>query len=274
MEDHKSTRKLFQSRSHVKPYFRFTLQIFLIHFVLTMIATKLWPLLEGNVIHYITHECRSQRIRADNLHDIAADIVLYMQLCCKKTSYLGKYMFCNIFTFVLLTGQTIFFLLTLQGFETDASYLSGIYQVLKWHMEPSIYREDPLIKIFPRLLGCDYSTFGYTGTIQQHSFLCVSAFNATNEKLHIYAALVLFILLIAFLANFLYTWVVLGFISNITSNKNQHVKTLITMPLDQRFILLLVSKNVDKVIWEAVLDKIAETEIKFNKKQQTFIDIA
>ncbi|GAB6027655.1 hypothetical protein CHUAL_001897 [Chamberlinius hualienensis] len=46
-----------------------------------------------------------------------------------------------------------------------------------------IYRTDPLMSIFPRMVKCSYYDFGAGGSVQSHDVLCVLPYNVYNEKL-------------------------------------------------------------------------------------------
>ncbi|XP_065225063.1 innexin inx3-like [Planococcus citri] len=47
-------------------------------------------------------------------------------------------------------------------------------------------REDPNLKVFPRLANCDYRKYGDSGVVQKHSLVCVLGFNVLNEKIYLF----------------------------------------------------------------------------------------
>lgn len=51
-------------------------------------------------------------------------------------------------------------------------------------MDPEL-RDDPMIKIFPRVTKCTFHKYGPSGSIQTHDALCVLALNILNEKIYI-----------------------------------------------------------------------------------------
>ncbi len=89
----KDLRMLKQEKEHVSPYFRFAVLVFLIQFVLTMIAKNIWRFAEGNQVMCATHGCRGERPEGDKFDATVKDIILYVNNFRKRTNYFSKYLF-------------------------------------------------------------------------------------------------------------------------------------------------------------------------------------
>lgn len=69
-------------------------------------------------------------------------------------------------------------------------FLGGSFYNLGWKWfsyTHSEYLDDPLVRVFPRLVKCSFHRYGFTGTIEVKDALCFLPLNIVNEK--IYAAL-------------------------------------------------------------------------------------
>jgi hypothetical protein len=164
-----------------------------------MIATHTWTLMEGNHVMYMTDGCRGEM--ADNDQDkkdaIIADMILYMSNFQKKRNYLGRYICCNVLSLAIVLGIAAFYLYLFDRFFTNANEGGGfsIIQVFQWTKSDNNFRDDPLIKMFPRRMGCDIEYFGPSGTRQMKEFKCTSQYNEANETIHV-GAFVLFSVLV------------------------------------------------------------------------------
>lgn len=75
-------------------------------------------------------------------------------------------------------------------FLIDA-FLNGTFmtygtEVLKFAFTDQEERNDPMIRVFPRMTKCTFKKYGPSGTIQTHDALCVLALNNLNEKIYIF----------------------------------------------------------------------------------------
>lgn len=72
-------------------------------------------------------------------------------------------------------------------------------------MDPDL-RDDPMIKIFPRVTKCTFHKYGASGTIQKLDALCVLALNILNEKIYIFLWFWFLLLAVISIAAVLYTF--------------------------------------------------------------------
>ena len=69
-------------------------------------------------------------------------------------------------------------------------------QVLAFAMLDDEERDDPMVRIFPKVTKCTFHNFGASGTIQQFDGLCILPINMINDKIYIGIWFWLFILLV------------------------------------------------------------------------------
>ena len=69
-------------------------------------------------------------------------------------------------------------------------------QVLAFAMLNDEERDDPMVRIFPKVTKCTFHNFGASGTIQQFDGLCILPINMINDKIYIGIWFWLFILLL------------------------------------------------------------------------------
>lgn len=70
-------------------------------------------------------------------------------------------------------------------------YLNGAFmtygmEVLKFAFTDADERNDPMIKVFPRMTKCTFNKYGPSGSQQNHDALCILALNNVNEKIYIF----------------------------------------------------------------------------------------
>ena len=69
-------------------------------------------------------------------------------------------------------------------------------RVLAFAMLDDEERDDPMVRIFPKVTKCTFKNFGASGTIQQFDGLCILPINMINDKIYIGIWFWLFILLL------------------------------------------------------------------------------
>lgn len=262
-------RKHKQDMPHASPYWRFSSIFLLFQFILVMIATHTWTLMEGNHVMYMTDGCRGEM--ADNDQDkkdaIIADMILYMSNFQKKRNYLGRYICCNILSLAIVVGIAAFYLYLFDWFFTNANEGGGysIIQVFQWTKSDNNFRDDPLIKMFPRRMGCDIEYFGPSGTRQMKEFKCTSQYNEANETIHV-GAFVLFSVLVAIIfLNTIYTIFCVICLTATCFRNTRFRKAADPLNNNQRFLFLLVCKNVGYDVKELLLERM-ESIIKKKEK--------
>ena len=69
-------------------------------------------------------------------------------------------------------------------------------RVLAFAMLDDEERDDPMVRIFPKVTKCTFKNFGASGTIQQFAGLCILPINMINDKIFLVIWFWYFILII------------------------------------------------------------------------------
>ena len=233
-------------------------------FLLTIASKKFWILMEGKHILYVTFGCRGERIESEKLAACVKDILLYLKHFSKHCNYWGRYRLSSILTVLVALGQVVFYLYQLDlcfpFYSTANNNTISPSDVYKWILQPDYERTDPLIKYFPRKVGCDLEYWGPSGTKKFTDLICVVAFNDANEKIHIIGFLLQISLALAITLNFVYTWIAIATLSSTwCTSDTKYAKAYKDLNNDQLFFLLLIRKNVGVNVFEKILEELAAT---------------
>jgi len=264
-------RKHKQKIPHVSPYWRFSSAFMLFQFILMMICIHSWTLMEGNHVMYITDGCRGEMLDTDTekRDAIIADMILYLETFKKRKNYLGKYCFSHLIIIVTLLAIAAFYLYLFDWFvDPNEGGKYSPLQLIYWNKEDNTYRDDPLIKMFPRSMGCDIEFYGPSGSKQFKEFKCNSPYNDANEAIHVGAVLMFPVLAVAVFLNMIYTILCVTCLTTTCFENTRFKKAANPLNLNQRFLFLLVCKNVGYDVQTELLLKM-NTDNKRRKKSPT-----
>ncbi len=141
--------------------------------------------------------------------------------------------------------------------------------VIRWTKADNSYRDDPLIRLFPQNMGCDMEYYGPSGTREFKKFKCESPCNNANEFIHVAAFFLMPVLVVAIILNMIYTILCVVCLTT-TCCKNTRFR-MAGHPLnnDQRFIFLLVCKNVGYNVQTMLLQKLSTIITQKLKKRKS-----
>lgn len=96
-------------------------------------------------------------------------------------AYLYSFSFCEALNF---------FNVCFQMYLVDA-FLGGTFStygldVLRYSEMDQDDRNDPMIRVFPRMTKCTFHRYGSSGDVQRHDALCILPLNIINEKIYIF----------------------------------------------------------------------------------------
>lgn len=177
-----------------------------------------------------------------------------------QNSYAFKYFFCEILNFINVIGQIYFVNRFLDGQFT--SYGADVIAFTEQDQE---YRDDPMIKVFPRVTKCTFRRFGPSGDIQRHDSLCVLPLNIINEKIYVFLWFWFVILAILSTVALIYRLVILLLPKVRYAILKSRVK-----PADQDklrdilrrtyigdwFVLFMLGKNMDQMNFKEIVNKL------------------
>ena len=139
--------------------------------------------------------------------------------------------------------------------------------MLKWSESEPEQRTDPMIDVFPRVTKCSFHKYGPTGTIEKHDAMCVLALNIINEKIYVTLWFWFIILVIVTVLYMLYVLAVITMPGMRTTMLERNAKFDMKERVDHLmkkanlgdwFLLFLLSKNLDSILFKEYLLKLTE----------------
>ena len=223
----------------------------------------LWKTLEDRKLSKITDGLRGRTLNLEDRLQKCNMLVRYtVETFHSHNMYALQYFLCDILNFVNVIGQM--FLIN--------KFLGGVFMtygtdVLKWSESEPEERTDPMYEVFPRVTKCTFHKYGPSGTIEKHDAMCVLALNIINEK--IYVAIWFWFIILACVTA-LYTLYVLAVITvpgmrrtmlerNAKSDLKERTDLLMNRAeLGDWFLLFLLSRNLDHVLFKEYISELAE----------------
>jgi hypothetical protein len=120
-------------------------------------------------------------------------------------------------------------------------------------------RTDPLILAFPKIIACSTDIYGPGGSVMAASSFCVCPSNRINEFLHIAGLILIPILILLCIFDYL---VLALAILMFPYKKKQFTPKLKKVSVDKKLFGILLSKNLDPLMWEEVLLQTPEVSSK------------
>ena len=128
-------------------------------------------------------------------------------------------------------------------------------------------RADPMNVVFPKVTKCTFHKYGPSGTITKHDGLCVLALNIINEKIYVTLWFWFIILVIVTVLYMLYVLAVITMPGMRTTMLERNAKFDMKERVDHLmkkanlgdwFLLFLLSKNLDSILFKEYLLKLTE----------------
>ncbi|KAI1289286.1 Innexin inx2 [Halotydeus destructor] len=132
-----------------------------------------------------------------------------------------------------------------------STYGWKVLQFSEW--EYSV-RNDPMIRIFPRLTKCTFHRYGASGDVQKHDAMCILPINIINEKIYIFIWFWFYFLLVVSFVAIIYRILtiinvkfrVMAFKSRCRIADDNTMETVASrIKIGDWFMLDLLSKNID-----------------------------
>jgi len=231
--------------------------------MLFYIPHYLWKTLEDRKLSKITENLRGRTLNLEDRKEKCSFLVQYtIDTFHSHNMYALKYFICDALNLVNVIGQM--FLIN--------RFLGGVFMtygtdVLNWSEAEPEMRTDPMIDVFPRVTKCSFHKYGPTGTIEKHDAMCVLALNIINEKIYVTLWFWFIILVVVTVLYFIYSLAVItlpGMRKTMLERNAKHdlkerVDHLMKKAnLGDWFLLFLLSKNLDSVLFKEYLMKLTE----------------
>jgi len=141
----------------------------------------LWKIWEGGLLQTLVMDLRCPTLD-DQTRDKSVDTLVnyYVKNLHHHKFYLVKYTFCELMNLVNVIAQI---------FITD-KFLGGEFttygiRVAKFINMDQEEREDPMVRVFPKMTKCSFHFYGPSGDVQKQDVLCILPLNIVNEKIYV-----------------------------------------------------------------------------------------
>jgi len=223
----------------------------------------IWKTLEDRKLSKITENLRGRTLNLEDRKEKCSFLVQYtIDTFHTHNMYLLKYFLCDALNLVNVIGQM--FLIN--------KFLGGVFMtygtdVINWSEADVEGRTDPMIDVFPRVTKCSFHKYGPTGTIEKHDAMCVLALNIINEKIYVTLWFWFIILVVVTVLYMLYVLAVITMPGMRKTMLERNAKFDIKDRVDHLmkkanmgdwFLLFLLSRNLDSVLFKEYLIKLTE----------------
>lgn len=239
-------------------YYQWVCLVLFFQAILFYVPRYLWKTWENGRIRMLTTNINASIVNTEHKKERVATIVEYFkENRCTHNYYLIRFFICELLNLANVIGQIF-----LVDFFLGGEFSTYGIKVLKFSdLNPDI-RTDPMAKIFPKVTKCTFNKYGPSGTVQNFDGLCVLPLNVINEKIYIFLWFWFIILSLVTLIGFLYRILVLltpklrYFVLCIQTKMtlNHQIKDILsTFQMGDWFILYLISKNADYVVFRDII---------------------
>jgi len=219
---------------------------------------------ERGVIKAITENCRGIALNNEKQDKEALRISKHLaSFDTNHRSYFTAFFLSELIQFALITATFFYYFYLLSAYKVD------LVNILTANSKYHIYRNDPLLVVFPREVACLWKIYGPSGTLQRITIYCKCSSNEYNEQFHIIAFLVSGLVLILFFLNSLYVTLQLTIVrTNKETAKQRYVWQRLSYR--KRLVLILIYNNIDALTYEKVFNNVCEGRLLFQNqpKQQ------
>lgn len=179
-------------------------------------------------------------------------------------TYLYYFTFCEALNFLNVCFQM---------YLVDA-FLGGTFStygldVLRYSEMDQDDRNDPMIRVFPRMTKCTFHRYGSSGDVQRHDALCILPLNIINEKIYIF--LWFWFVFLALLSGLLLIYRIFTLMLDRLRDKmligrakladqDDIINVLSNSDIGDWFLLYMLCKNMDPLHFNALISTLSESE--------------
>ncbi|XP_054168816.1 innexin inx2-like [Oppia nitens] len=180
--------------------------------------------------------------------------------------YALKYYFCEVLSLINVIIQIVANDIFLSHQFNDYGF-----RLFRYLTSDPTVKVDPMSKIFPILSKCELNRFGSTGSVERLDTLCLLSVNIFNQKIYLFLWFWYYFLVIV--TSFVFAFRLLLICcpqiryyvyryrlteSRLTASEYQTKRLISRLKLDDWFKLLLLSKNIESILFARIIDKLCE----------------
>lgn len=225
----------------------------------------LWKMWEGQKLRSLVLNLNNP-ILSDKNRDEEIDLLVeYLRRNYgNHDTYMYYFTFCEALNFLNVCFQM---------YLVDA-FLGGTFStygldVLRYSEMDQDDRNDPMIRVFPRMTKCTFHRYGSSGDVQRHDALCILPLNIINEKIYIF--LWFWFVFLAVLSGGLLIYRILVLISikwreNVLvqrarlSEREEIVSVLSNGAVGDWFLMYMLCKNMDPLHYRELVGRLTSKD--------------
>lgn len=239
-------------------YYQWVCFVLFFQAILFYVPRYLWKTWENGRIKMLTLNLNDSIVNPEYRGEKRAIIVEYLrENRGYHNFYAIRFFICELLNIINVIGQIF-----LVDYFLDGEFSTYGIKVLQFtELNPDM-RSDPMSRIFPKVTKCSFNQYGPSGSVQTFDGLCVLPLNVINEKIYIVLWFWFVILSILSLLGIVYRLIIL-FVPKTryfilcfrTKMSLRHqIKDLLSVcQIGDWFILYLISKNTDSIIFREII---------------------
>lgn len=251
-------------------YYQWVCFVLFLQAIFFYVPRYLWKVWEGGKIKTLVLGLNCPVIKEEDKVQSKQLLIEYLTShMYNHSTYVACFTLCEILNFVNVIGQIYLIDTFLDG--EFSRYGSDVLRFTNLDQE---FRNDPMVKVFPRMTKCTFHRYGSSGDVQKHDALCILPLNILNEKIYIF--LWFWFIILAVLSGIILVYrmliilwpaarfLVLRSRSRITDKKDLHL-IMSRIHLGDWFVLYLLCKNLEPLNFRDVIKEFA-SELKEGEK--------
>lgn len=248
-------------------YYQWVCFVLFFQAVMFYIPRYLWKMWEGQKMRNLVLNLNNPILSEENRDKEIELLVEYLRRNLgNHNTYLYYFTFCEALNFLNVC---------LQMYIVDAflggSFSTYGFDVLRYSEMDQDDRNDPMIRVFPRMTKCTFHRYGSSGDVQRHDALCILPLNIINEKIYIF--LWFWFVFLAILSGALLIYricilmmskcrdrVLIGRAK--LTDREDILKVLTDGDVGDWFLLYMLCKNMDPLHYRELVGRVANPDTK------------
>jgi len=248
-------------------YYQWVCFVLFFQAVMFYIPRYLWKMWEGKKLSNLVLNLNNPILSDDN-RDKELDLLIeYIRRNLgNHNTYLYYFTLCEALNFLNVCFQ----MYLVDAFLGGAFSTYGL-DVIRYSEMDQDDRNDPMIRVFPRMTKCTFHRYGSSGDVQRHDALCILPLNIINEKIYIFLwfwfvflAIISGSLMIYRICILMVDQLRLGVLAGRAklTDKDFIDTVLQNGDVGDWFLLYMLCKNMDPLHYRELMTKLADSEEK------------